>query len=87
MRIAECVYNTSRGPPNAAENPQSLHDDTESSTDTLLGAEDATAMDAAESSVLNKVADALARLGRVKRVGLGVKDKIGFINAWSRQRR
>lgn len=66
---------------------QILHDDTESSTDTLLGSEDAGGITAAERSILNKVADALARLGRVKRVGLGVKDKIDFINAWSRQRR
>lgn len=87
VRIAECVYNTSRGPRKAGDGQQALHNDTESGTHTLLGSEDAGNLAAAERSVLNKVADALARLGRVKRVGLGVNDKIGFINAWSRQRR
>lgn len=81
------MYNTSRGLRKAGDARQALHDDTESSTDTLLGSEDADGLAAAERNVLNKVADALARLGRVKRVGLGVEDKIGFIYAWSRQRR
>ena len=40
-----------------------------------------------EKKVLDRVADALARLGRVKRVGLGVKDKDGFVKAWTRQQR
>lgn len=57
------------------------------SSDTLLGSEDAESMNAAEKRVLDKVAEALARLGRVKRVGLGVKDKDEFIKAWTKQRR
>lgn len=81
------MYNTSRGPRKAGDGQKALHNDTESGTDTLLESEDAGALAGAERTVLNKVADALARLGRVKRVGLGVNDKIGFINAWSRQRR
>jgi hypothetical protein len=35
-----------------------------------------------EKRVLDKVAEALARLGRVKRVGLGVADKVRFVDAW-----
>ena len=35
--------------------------------------------------LLDVVADALARLGRVKRVGLGVGEKKGFIEAWNRR--
>lgn len=57
------------------------------SSDTLLSSEDAESMNAAEKRVLDKVAEALARLGRVKRVGLGVKDKDEFIKAWTEQRR
>lgn len=59
---------------------------TTSSTDTLLGSEDGETMTAAERRVLERVAEALARLGRVKRVGLGVKDKQGFVKAWTRQK-
>lgn len=64
-----------------------LYDDAGSSSDTLLSSEDTDKMNAAEKRVLNKVAEALARLGRVKRVGLGVKDKNEFVQAWTKQRR
>ncbi|KAL8727870.1 MAG: hypothetical protein Q9166_005747 [cf. Caloplaca sp. 2 TL-2023] len=87
VRIAESVHNTSRAPVKDSKNAESVHYNTASSTDTLLGTEDAKGLDAAEKSVLNKVAEALARLGRVKRVGLGVEDKIGFVKVWSRRHR
>lgn len=87
VRIAESTYNTSSPRPNASDSSQPNRDDTASSTDTLLGSEDADGMSLAGNMVLNKVAEALARLGRVKRLGLGVNDKIAFLNAWSRQRR
>ena len=64
-----------------------LYDDRGSSSDTLLSSEDAEGINAAEKRVLDKVAEALARLGRVKRVGLGVKDKDEFVRAWTKQRR
>lgn len=64
-----------------------LYDDRGSSPDTLLSSEDAESMNVAEKRVLDKVAEALARLGRVKRVGLGVKDKDEFVKAWTKQRR
>ena len=41
----------------------------------------------AEKKVLDKIGEALARLGRVKRVGLGVREKMGFVRAWTRKRR
>lgn len=63
-----------------------LYDDRVSSSDTLLGSEDAESTNAAEKRVLEKVAEALARLGRVQRVGLGVKDKGEFVKAWTKQR-
>lgn len=37
-----------------------------------------------ERKVLDMVADSLARLGRVKRVGLGVRDKARFVEVWRR---
>lgn len=40
-----------------------------------------------EQSRLDQVGEALARLGRVKRVGLGVKDKREFVRMWTRTRR
>ena len=39
-----------------------------------------------EQALLGNVADSLARLGRVKRVGLNVKDKKEFVRAWKQSR-
>jgi hypothetical protein len=44
-------------------------------------------VNAEEKRILDKVGEALARLGRVKRVGLTVRDKSAFVDAWSRKRR
>lgn len=40
-----------------------------------------------EQKVLDRVAEDLARLGRVKRVGLGVEEKIEFLKVWGSRRR
>jgi hypothetical protein len=40
-----------------------------------------------EQRVLDRVGEDLARLGRVKRVALGVQEKIGFLKVWSSRRR
>lgn len=40
-----------------------------------------------EQRVLDRVAEALARLGRVKRVGLGLKEKSEFVGLWNKKRR
>ena len=64
---------------------QMLREDRASSSDTLIGSEEGEIMSAAEKRLLERVAEALARLGRVKRVGLGVKDKQGFIYTWTKQ--
>lgn len=37
-----------------------------------------------EKVFLDRVADALARLGRVKRVGLGVREKQDFVQSWTK---
>lgn len=89
VRIAESVYNSSQSPAtrSVATPGQLASDDRTSSSDTLLGSEDVEGMSATEKRVLDKVAEALARLGRVKRVGLGVRDKEDFVKAWSKQRR
>ena len=95
VRIAECVYNTPQTAPPTSANSfatnflDSLQDDaaSRSSSETLLGSEEGEVKNAAEKRVLDRVAEALARLGRVKRVGLGVKEKQEFIKAWTKQRR
>ncbi|KAG9232534.1 hypothetical protein BJ875DRAFT_404679 [Amylocarpus encephaloides] len=97
VRIAEVVYNTSNPSNNASEkkggyllNPMDvLKEDSArtSSSDTLMSLDDyASDLNDQERRTLDKVGEALARLGRVKRVGLTVKDKIAFVNAWSKRR-
>jgi 1-acyl-sn-glycerol-3-phosphate acyltransferase len=98
VRIAEVVYNTSKPTDAAAEKKDryltnfldTLGEDSAmtSSTDTLTSLSDQPAeVNAEEKRILDKVGEALARLGRVKRVGLTVKDKAAFIDAWSKRRR
>jgi hypothetical protein len=42
---------------------------------------------AEEQEVLDRVGEDLARLGRVKRVGLGVEEKIEFLKVWGSRKR
>ncbi|KAK5165037.1 hypothetical protein LTR04_001449 [Oleoguttula sp. CCFEE 6159] len=42
---------------------------------------------APEKKVLDRIGEALARLGRVKRVALGVREKANFVEAWGRKRK
>jgi len=98
VRIAERVYNTSKPSESATAKKDkyltnfldTLGEDSgfASSTDTLASLNDqAGEVTADEQIVLDKVGEALARLGRVKRVGLTVKDKVAFVDAWSGKRR
>jgi 1-acylglycerol-3-phosphate O-acyltransferase len=98
VRIAEVVYNTAKPIDVVAEKKEryltnfldTLGDDSAmtSSTDTLTSvAEQNEAISSEEKRVLDKVGEALARLGRVKRVGLTVKDKTAFVEIWSRRNR
>jgi intein/homing endonuclease len=60
-----------------------------SDADTLVGSggeEQELSLTKEEREFLDKVAEALARLGRVKRVSLGVKEKIEFISMWATSR-
>ena len=96
IRIAEAVYNTSLSQKSLASGKgsgyktnffDSIPDDTSSSVDTLVGDESEGPTTKEERVFLDRIGEALARLGRVKRVGLGVKDKQDFINKWTRSRR
>ena len=61
---------------------------TSSSSETLVSpGESKAVMTSEEQRFLEKIGDALARLGRVKRVGLGVKEKAAFVEAWVKHRR
>lgn len=57
-----------------------------SSAETLINEDKENGLNAAERKVLNQVADDLARLGRAKRVGLGVPQKVIFIKMWTKTR-
>lgn len=74
VRIAEGVYSDTQS------------DDTASSTDTLLESGERDQPNVAEQKLLDKIAEALARLGRAKRVSLGVREKLDFLRAWSRRK-
>ena len=89
VRIAESVHNTSELHATRSANGTRdlVYDDRASSSDTLLGSEDTDTTTSAQRKVLDKVGEALARLGRVKRVGLNVKDKQAFIKAYSKAKR
>jgi 1-acyl-sn-glycerol-3-phosphate acyltransferase len=97
VRIAEVVYNTSK-PDVVVEKKDKylanvldqLVEDSAmtSSTDTLTSLSDQNGeVNAEEKRILDKVGEALARLGRVKRVGLTLKDKVAFIDAWPKRRK
>ncbi|KAJ5616593.1 hypothetical protein N7537_001707 [Penicillium hordei] len=82
VRIAECITNS-----------QNATDSTRKSTyntnylDTLDQNGQEEQLSRGEKALLDNVGESLARLGRVKRVGLGVKDKQEFSRAWSQSRR
>ncbi|KAJ5102519.1 hypothetical protein N7532_003048 [Penicillium argentinense] len=86
VRIAECVQ---RGA-NALDTPpaRSTRQTTYNTNylDTLDQEIDGD-ITSAEKALLDQVGDSLARLGRVKRVGLGVKEKVDFVRMWSKMRK
>ncbi len=98
VRIAEAVYNTSAeaSPPGPAAKTSSyktnffdsIQDDTSSGAETLIAddAQSRGSLRTEERVFLDSVADALARLGRVKRVGLGVREKQDFVQNWTKSR-
>ena len=86
VRIAESVYNTSgsSNTRNSTSTGDLAYDDRLSSSDTLLESDDPSSTTSTERKVLDRVGEALARLARVKRVGLTVKDKQAFIKAFTK---
>lgn len=58
-----------------------------SSAETLVSDGDGGALDADERKLLDRIGEDLARLGRVKRVGLGVKEKQEFVKVWLKTRK
>ncbi|KAF2144173.1 uncharacterized protein K452DRAFT_325415 [Aplosporella prunicola CBS 121167] len=96
VRIAEAMYNNSASENSAstsarAASPQpGYHVKANSLEGMEFGEPVADAdgdLNAEEKQVLDRVAEDLARLGRVKRVGLGVKEKSDFVKAWTKKRR
>jgi 1-acyl-sn-glycerol-3-phosphate acyltransferase len=88
VRIAEAVYNTAKPGDVSSEKKDkylvNFLDLPEEDSDTSSGMKKRV-VNAEEQKVLDQVGEALARLGRVKRVGLTVKDKAAFVGAWSKK--
>ena len=91
MRIAEAVHNTTDHAEVTEDRDRYLTnilDDLVHGTTTTSGAGVPSTMSrkisAEERKTLDKVGEALARLGRVKRVGLTARDKVDFIEAFSK---
>lgn len=82
VRIAESINPPATG---ASSSFDSTLDERASSSETLLGSEDGESATAAERRLLERVATALARMGKSKRLGLSVKDKIGFTSAYAKR--
>ena len=93
VRIAEAVYNTSINVESDKKFLTNVLDSlgengmTSRSTETLTSLKGPLELSDEEQKVLDKVGESLARLGRVKRVSLTVKNKSDFIEAWSKRKR
>lgn len=94
VRIAECVYNAPRGVEGMSGGRylgnhldglggESSGTDTTSSTVT----DGKEKISGEEKRVLDKVGEALARLGRVKRVALTTREKAAFVEVWAKRRK
>jgi 1-acylglycerol-3-phosphate O-acyltransferase len=95
VRIAEAVQSSSTGllPSGATEtygNLRRVNDNAllnpSFSSDETLTEEGKEGLSIEERKLLDRVADDLARLGRAKRVGLGVREKVKFIKVWTKTR-
>lgn len=82
-RIAEYSLNPATKPATAKTSALDSSD-ASSEAETLVDDETEGTVTKDERQFLDKIAEALARLGRVKRVGLGVKDKQDFIAMWTK---
>ena len=93
VRIADSLFNASQIQIDRATSASGYNtnffdtpqDDASSSVDTLAGDESEPSRE--DQVFLDKVGEALARLGRSKRVGLGVKEKVEFVRIWSESKK
>jgi hypothetical protein len=79
VRIAEGVYNTSSVTNGSGHSSVSPVNGKESGQEGDVTAE--------EQRMLDRIGEALARLGRNTRVGLTLRDKAAFVEAWNRRRK
>ncbi|PLB46293.1 putative vacuolar protein sorting protein Vps66 [Aspergillus steynii IBT 23096] len=87
VRIAEGVK-VDAGDSASASAPKSTYDTNFLDTlDQSNGVSGEAGITRSEQALLDNVAESLARLGRVKRVGLGVPEKKDFVRMWTRTRR
>lgn len=89
IRVAEAVPPVAHAMPTARVSSYNTNyldtlDNGGSDADTLVGSEELEPITKEEKAFLDKIAESLARLGRIKRVGLGVKEKEDFVAAWTR---
>lgn len=84
VRIAECITNSNT----LDKSGRSIRKSTYNTNylDTLDQDDQDGEETASDKALLDNVGESLARLGRVKRVGLGVKEKMEFFQAWTKTR-
>ncbi|KAF2821481.1 hypothetical protein CC86DRAFT_470685 [Ophiobolus disseminans] len=95
VRIATAIYNTpTQDSPNASPSravasgyDTNIFDGPAFRENGGSSAEGAAHISPDEQRVLDRVGEDLARLGRVKRVGLGVEEKINFLRIWAERKR
>lgn len=87
VRIAEPVRNTSRMVDGTSGPSSMVGSDDGAGEEEEKGGEEGSDLTPEEKLVLDKIAEALARLGRNKRVGLTLRDKASFVEAWKRGRK
>lgn len=95
VRVAQSCYNTSNRQ-DAKETSKPADKEPKSSPKPLAnGVELLSDVDSSETHVpmtseekifLDKVGESLARVGRIKRVGLGVREKKAFIRSWKKRK-
>ncbi|KAH8690230.1 putative vacuolar protein sorting protein Vps66 [Talaromyces proteolyticus] len=89
VRVAEHVSSSSKASPEGRGTTSNFFDDEDDdSSATLLDESSASeTLTNQDRALLDYVGESLARLGRVKRVGLGVQEKRDFVRMWTKQQR
>ncbi|KAL4864830.1 hypothetical protein BDV12DRAFT_175581 [Aspergillus spectabilis] len=95
VRIAEPIVNSGRQPSVSEKMKNSTYqtnffdvlDEVSASKGGASSSEKVVDLSPAEKTLLDSVGESLARLGRGKRVGLGVGEKVEFVKEWKRTKR